>query len=132
MDWSDQDYAKREEFGALFENLVPRAVRQVCRPTLPPGRSNFNSISNTSTNNSIFGNNNGGQSNSSRAAILNVKQKLPVMVETVGAVGIIDVSGYTALTEKLFDVNDNAGGERVYNAVNPFFDGIIKTIHKCE
>ncbi|KAJ3334254.1 hypothetical protein HDU76_003903 [Blyttiomyces sp. JEL0837] len=53
------------------------------------------------------------------------KVPLPCCIECSGAVAIIDLSGYTNLTEKLFNSGGSNGGERVYDTVNPFFEGII-------
>ncbi|KAI8843571.1 hypothetical protein BC829DRAFT_400922, partial [Chytridium lagenaria] len=55
--------------------------------------------------------------------------RVPCLVECTGVVVILDLSGYTSLSELLFRGSDHAGGERLFKTVNPFFGEIIDTIH---
>ncbi|KAJ3334271.1 Adenylate cyclase type 10 [Blyttiomyces sp. JEL0837] len=87
---------------AIFNSLVPKTVRNVCCA------SNDRDQYGTKTGPVVT---------------------LPTYIESTGAVAIIDLSGYTGLTELLFEAGDSLGGERVYNAVNPFFEGLINV---CE
>ncbi|KAJ3321090.1 Adenylate cyclase type 10 [Blyttiomyces sp. JEL0837] len=61
-----------------------------------------------------------------------ISKAWPVCVESLGCVAIIDLSGYTNLTEILFETGSSNGGERVYNTVNPFFDGIINLCNQYD
>ncbi|KAJ3412265.1 Adenylate cyclase type 10 [Chytridiales sp. JEL 0842] len=148
-----------EEFDAIFEKLVPRAVRHACRPLNAPASSSTTTASKRNSGiqlyssgnrkaSSISGSAAGGEQRKRSSFMIPrtlsmkgtseakqgpmKKESIPVKCETGGVMVIVDVSGYTSLTEMLFDVNDNAGGERVYNIVNPFFDGLIKTIEKYQ
>ncbi|KAJ3206103.1 Adenylate cyclase type 10, partial [Dinochytrium kinnereticum] len=56
--------------------------------------------------------------------------RVPGLVQGVGVVAILDLSGYTALSELLFKGSDNAGGERLFKTINPFFGALIDTIHE--
>ncbi|KAJ3206104.1 Adenylate cyclase type 10, partial [Dinochytrium kinnereticum] len=56
--------------------------------------------------------------------------RIPSLVECVGVVAILDLSGYTSLSELLFKGSDNAGGERLFKTVNPFFGAMIDTLHE--
>ncbi|KAJ3331099.1 Adenylate cyclase type 10 [Blyttiomyces sp. JEL0837] len=57
---------------------------------------------------------------------------LPACINAEGTIAIVDLSGYTALTELLFASSTNNGGERVYETVNPFFAGIIDLVDKYD
>ncbi|KAI8839620.1 hypothetical protein BC829DRAFT_28153 [Chytridium lagenaria] len=56
--------------------------------------------------------------------------RVPGLLSCVGVVAILDLSGYTALSELLFKGSDNAGGERLFKTVNPFFGAMIDTIRQ--
>ncbi|KAJ3332838.1 Adenylate cyclase type 10 [Blyttiomyces sp. JEL0837] len=91
----------------LFQALVPKTVRRVCE------------------------NNKVSKNDIQRGSQIKVVP-LPACVESNGAVAIIDLSGYTNLTEVLFETRGSNGGERVNNTVNPLFAGIINTCHKYD
>ncbi|KAJ3334257.1 hypothetical protein HDU76_003906 [Blyttiomyces sp. JEL0837] len=89
---------------SIFDTLVSKTVRQACTP------NTRTSLPSSSTQ----------------------TRSIPTSIKSTGAIAIIDLSGYTGLTELLFEssVGDGSnssgnGGERVYNVVNPFLEGII-------
>ncbi|KAJ3108737.1 hypothetical protein HDU97_000135 [Phlyctochytrium planicorne] len=64
--------------------------------------------------------------NNDTGTVLNV----PSCYETIGSCVILDLSGYTKLSEILFAGSDNDGGERLFKTINPFFGAIINTFHR--
>ncbi|KAJ3097114.1 Adenylate cyclase type 10 [Phlyctochytrium planicorne] len=86
---------------AIIASLVPQAVQQSC--VADPERY-YGSDSSTTL-------------------------RIPGHLETVGACIILDLSGYTHLTELLFEGSGDVGGERLFKTINPFFGAIIDTVH---
>ncbi|KAJ3104723.1 Adenylate cyclase type 10 [Phlyctochytrium planicorne] len=66
--------------------------------------------------------------NDAIVTLAQVEACLPAVAESVGAVVVLDISGYTTLSELLFTGTDNAGGERLFTTINPFFCEIINTL----
>ncbi|KAJ3105726.1 Adenylate cyclase type 10 [Phlyctochytrium bullatum] len=57
------------------------------------------------------------------------RMSVPCFRTCIGAVAMLDLSGYTKLTELLFGDSESIGGELVHRTVNPFFGALIDTIH---
>ncbi|KND02345.1 uncharacterized protein SPPG_02817 [Spizellomyces punctatus DAOM BR117] len=55
---------------------------------------------------------------------------LPFGFRHTGAVGVIDISGFTTLTTTLAQRFGSGGGAKIRNIINPVFSGLIDCVHR--
>ncbi|KAJ3116314.1 Adenylate cyclase type 10 [Phlyctochytrium bullatum] len=116
----------------VIPSLLPRAVLEACKaPSVPP------SVARRSLDAHLTGGQDDARSEVTASerwekpepTAANAPKTIPCYGNSVGAICILDLSGYTSLTEMLFARSAGTGGELLYRTVNPFFQSLIDTIH---